>query len=531
MQRLLTSALLLLLPLTAAADGKVFPPTALPANVTIPDQRALIHFTNGVERLVIETRFTGSGTNFAWVVPLPSQPVVEEASTGLFPTLQYLFRPKIIHNVPRYYLAGIIALGLGYLFYLLVRVTSGITQAVVIFLLLLLLAAILLPALAPASSRFSAGADSAQRSVSILDRNLVGVFETTTIASRDPKALQTWLRDNGFVVPSNSESVIESYVKDGWVFVAAKVRRDKSVAETSTPHPLSFTFKSERAVYPMRLTGVDNDSLQVDLYVFANERAMAQNFKVERCTLPAYPELLRADFGRRRGLSPETLNILHPLLRRWVDGSRVATKLTATLSPADMRQDVWLDWQPYSEKKHNVFSWQGAVTYSLNIGAGVFAAGLLLLWVFAVGSEARKQRLSERCAGAMFCGILLACSTYLVLPKTEVRLVKGPYAMSQLPVFELGPYFFGSASTRAELGAEVRRMLANPTNDLSWVKYARHTGMNGRENWLVGGEIREEDSPGNFTLRENGDVLEFVAYDSHGAEHVLEWNRTLRKQP
>jgi len=52
--------------------------------VEIPDQRALINFSNGVERLVIETRFTGRGTNFTWVVPLPAKPVIEVATPGLF---------------------------------------------------------------------------------------------------------------------------------------------------------------------------------------------------------------------------------------------------------------------------------------------------------------------------------------------------------------------------------------------------------------------------------------------------------------
>lgn len=92
-----------------------FPPTALPANVTIPDQRVLIHFTNDIERLVIETRFVGEGTNFAWVVPLPSQPVIEVATTGLFSTLQHLFRPRIIHNVTRYYVGFLTLAGIGYL--------------------------------------------------------------------------------------------------------------------------------------------------------------------------------------------------------------------------------------------------------------------------------------------------------------------------------------------------------------------------------------------------------------------------------
>ena len=98
-------ALLAFLFMTASAwaDGCVMRATAVPVEVRIPDQRALIQFSNGVERLVIETRFTGAGTNFAWVVPLPSPPVIEEASTGLFPTLQCLFQPRLRHEVPHYF--------------------------------------------------------------------------------------------------------------------------------------------------------------------------------------------------------------------------------------------------------------------------------------------------------------------------------------------------------------------------------------------------------------------------------------------
>jgi hypothetical protein len=122
------------------------------------------------------------------------------------------------------------------------------------------------------------------QAVSILDWKIVGVFETTTIASHDAKALQAWLSENGFAVPTNAEPVIASYVKDGWVFVATKIRRDKPDNETSTPHPLSFTFKTDKPVYPMRLTGLNSQSLSVDLYVFSDARAAAPHFKVESCT-------------------------------------------------------------------------------------------------------------------------------------------------------------------------------------------------------------------------------------------------------
>ena len=73
-----------------------------------------------MEQLVIETSFLGEGTNFAWVVPLPNPPIVEAATTGLFPTLQYLFRPQIVHKVTRYYLGIFVALAIG-IFFLRVR--------------------------------------------------------------------------------------------------------------------------------------------------------------------------------------------------------------------------------------------------------------------------------------------------------------------------------------------------------------------------------------------------------------------------
>ena len=414
MRRLLSLFLLLFMPLVALADGMVVPTFAFPAKITIPDQSALICFSNGTERLVIETRFTGSGTNFAWVVPLPGQPVIEEATRGLFPTLEYLFRPEIVHEVPQYYvgvllliwfghilafvrptgritrpdlaacLLVVIGVNLGWLIrpehgepeawawiianllvfadlmcvMLLVRFWgqfSSLTRIVLIAFLALQLVVILLPTLAATKQR-SLGVDSvpvsSRKAVPILDRKIVGVFETTTIAPHDAKTLQTWLLENGYVVPTNSGPVIESYVKDGWVFVAAKIRRDKADPDASTPHPLSFTFKTDKPVYPMRLTGLGNQPLSVVLYIFSAGRAAASHFNEESCTRP---------------------NMVHPLLHQWTAGFPIATKLKATLSPSDMRHDVWLEQTPFLfEHQSRLFSWQGALTTALNWGTGFF---------------------------------------------------------------------------------------------------------------------------------------------------------------
>jgi hypothetical protein len=530
-QRILTFLLLLFLPVVALADGMVVPTIAYPAKVTIPDQRALICFTNGTERLVIETRFTGAGTNFAWVVPLPSQPIIEEATTGLFPTLQYLFRPEIVHEVPLYYLGILVTLGLIYLFYLSIKYASMGFTIFLVF-LFLFLAAMLLPALSSAKRKGMESTSSAQ-AVSILDRKLVGIFETMTITSRDPKALENWLRENGFAVSTNAEPIIASYIKDNWIFVAAKVRRDKPDNETSTPHPLSFTFKTDKPVYPMRLTGLNNQPLNVELYVFGPARAEAAHFKVERCTQPNYPQPPPSDSWSWNWSrwSPETPNIVHPLLRKWVNGSHVATKLIATLSRSEMRQDVWLDWTSFSEKKNHLISHSGALTTALNWGSWLLAGGLLTIWAFRFFGEMNRHKVLRWVAIVFATSLGLAGLIYLSLPKIEVRLEKVRFGEDQYNLFRLCEYLLDTNSmTRAEISAEAKHLLSNPTNDVDWVNWSKSEGWKSWDNHLIGGQIHEEDSPGNFMFRENGILIEFVTYDAQGAEHIEKEIWVLRAQ-
>jgi hypothetical protein len=88
------------LPFLARADGKVFRAEAAYARIPIPEQQALICFRDGVEHLVIETSFIASGTNFGWVVPVPTEPKIEASTRGLFPTLRTIFQPTMRTEPP-----------------------------------------------------------------------------------------------------------------------------------------------------------------------------------------------------------------------------------------------------------------------------------------------------------------------------------------------------------------------------------------------------------------------------------------------
>jgi hypothetical protein len=331
--------------------------------------------------------------------------------------------------------------------------------------------------------------------VDILDRELVGIYETTTITSRDSRVLENWLRDNGFVIAPDAKPVIDDYVKDGWVFVAAKIRRDRPDGEISTPHPLSFTFKTDKPVYPMRLTGLNSQSLSVDLYVFGNDRATAPHFKMESCTRP---------------------KLVHPLLRQWAGDSAVATKLTATLSPADMRQDVWLDQSSFLvEHKSRLFSRHGAWTVALNWGTGFFAIGLMTVCLSAFIDETPKSKISQRVGMVILIGISLVGLVYVSLPKIEVKLVKGRlYDQTKMELFAVRIALDDMEwHSTADVRAGIQKIISNPNS-------ATDYSLKNWDNPFVGGQFREEDSPGNYLLRETNNQLQILTFNRDGAEEV-----------
>jgi hypothetical protein len=221
-------------------------------------------------------------------------------------------------------------------------------------------------------------------------------------------------------------------------------------------------------------------------------RAAAPHFKVESCTRP---------------------NIVHPLLHKWIGDSTVATKLAATLSPADMRKDVWINWAPFSEKKNRLFSRDGAFTTALNFGTALFAAGLLVVCLLALACKAHKTKLLCLIGIMAVASVILAGLVYRSLPKTEVIFVHG-YRDSYPGLVILYRILHGGGwQTMAEARAKLQDVTSNSIN----------SPKRFRGNWrndLVGGQIREEDSPGNYLLRETNQQVQLIIFDANGGEYV-----------
>ena len=73
----------------------------------------------------------------------------------------------------------------------------------------------------------------------------------------------------------------------------------------------------------------------------------------------------------------------------------------------------------------------------------------------------------------------------------------------------------GGWQTVAEARAVLQEAISNPTN-------ATLYDLKDWDNYLVGGQIREEDSPGNYLLRETNNQLQLVIFTPDGGEDISE---------
>ena len=507
---------LVLFPVYALGDGGFIPSTAF-ERVQIPDQRALIRFADGKETLVIDTAFKGNGTNFAWVIPVPSVPTVEPATTGLFSTLQILFQPKIIHDVIGVYkfaifLGLLIAFGLwrG-------RRGESLIGILVLVTFLFVFASLLLPTLGTASVSVSGD------QVNVIERKTVGIYETATLTSRDGQAVFDWLNQNGFVAPTNFIPAIRAYAKEDWCFVASKIRLNASLAEAAKPHPLTLTFKTEHPVYPLRLTGINNDSCRIELYIFGPGRAQIPDFKVERCEKPSYPGDEEGPAFKRS----EELRIRHPLLRRLVDGSPVATKLVGQLNNGQMQEDAYITWLPFQEKRLTRYSGYGAAIVAANFGVPTLIIGFLGLlygrWFGGKKPVVAKQ-VRQVSKIIMLAAILCWGTIYICLPKIDVVVSRFPKFWTVLIHKYTVPTGLAGLYTN-----ELARVGGTFRPDASWVRqqlaetsvWRQGLGDRYQTNWFSGQLWREEDSPGNYTVRETTNGVEYVWYDLEGGENIV----------
>lgn len=203
-------------------DGKVVPKREYKGSLEERAQEAILIFHEGVQDTILKITVTGSADAFAWVIPFPSEPTTHKADPKLF---RELF--DYVQSRRR-------------------RTSKG--------------------------GKGDAVAAEAEPKVKVLSRKVVGSYDVAVVAEKKAGALNRWLDANGYRSLDGAEDVLAHYRKKGYVF--ACIRISDAARDADEPvdiHPLRFRFKTggkDGIYFPMKLTGLQNDPFDVNLYVF-----------------------------------------------------------------------------------------------------------------------------------------------------------------------------------------------------------------------------------------------------------------------
>jgi hypothetical protein len=112
--------------------------------------------------------------------------------------------------------------------------------------------------------------------VDVIGREQVGGYDVTRLKAGDPAALDTWLADNGYAMPAGAKSIFADYVKEGWRYVAIRLADDSS----GRLKPLRVSFPTDELVYPMRLTQLGTQPVDLTLYVLGDGPARVDDLDI-----------------------------------------------------------------------------------------------------------------------------------------------------------------------------------------------------------------------------------------------------------
>ncbi|MDX2015175.1 MAG: DUF2330 domain-containing protein, partial [Myxococcaceae bacterium] len=111
----------------------------------------------------------------------------------------------------------------------------------------------------------------------------VGEYDIVILSAKDALALEQWLKENKYKIPSGAEPLFRPYIQNGLKFFVAKVNAKKVTFEQGMAKlsPLRFHYDAEKFELPVRL-GLINAKDKQDLIV----HVLARNQRYEVANLP-----------------------------------------------------------------------------------------------------------------------------------------------------------------------------------------------------------------------------------------------------
>ena len=184
----------------------------------------------------VQLQYSGTASDFAWILPLPSVPELAVSHNQIFTNLQFATRPGFQLNFEE--------------------------QDDCVF--------------RPIVLRSDVAATEESAGVEVVAQEQIGPYDTAVITSEDPQAIVDWLVDNEYQLGDLGVPLLAPYVEGGFYFLALKLAADREVGDLQ---PIAMTYPAEAPGIPIRLTAVATvPDLGVLAWILAEQRAIPENY-------------------------------------------------------------------------------------------------------------------------------------------------------------------------------------------------------------------------------------------------------------
>ena len=232
---LLATSLSLVLSVPAARACGGFFCTTFPMNQVA--ENILFVQGEGTVTTHVQLLYSGTASDFAWILPLPSVPDLAVSHNQIFTQLQFATRPGFQLNF------------------------EGATPEELCG----------FPEIATMVGGSGGGPD-----VEVVAREQIGPYDTAVITSEDPQAIVDWLVENGYQLGELGVPLLTPYVEGDFFFLALKLAANREVGDLQ---PIAMTYAAETPGIPIRLTAVATvPDLGVIAWILGEHRAIPQNY-------------------------------------------------------------------------------------------------------------------------------------------------------------------------------------------------------------------------------------------------------------
>ena len=111
--------------------------------------------------------------------------------------------------------------------------------------------------------------------VQVISQTVVGPYDTATLRSTDPHALETWLDANGYAISDAFRPTIAAYVSEGFDFIALRLQPGQGV---QSMQPVRVVTAGADPTLPLRMVAAGAGAqVGITLYVISEGRYEAQS--------------------------------------------------------------------------------------------------------------------------------------------------------------------------------------------------------------------------------------------------------------